>query len=85
MIYFLSLKSEINVISFLGVFVWNFFSLFLLNSYYVNGRDTSLEDFLDPEVLDTLATKTNEVLEVPEQSCTKQSFVTFKFLTFSSD
>ena len=33
-------------------------------SYYVNGRDTSLEDFLDPEVLDTLALKTNEVLEV---------------------
>ncbi|KAG9265511.1 heparanase [Astyanax mexicanus] len=31
--------------------------------YYVNGRDTSLEDFLDPEVLDTLAGKTNEVLE----------------------
>ncbi|XP_008295877.1 heparanase-like, partial [Stegastes partitus] len=31
--------------------------------YYVNGRDTSLEDFLDPEVLDTLALKTNEVME----------------------
>ncbi|KAM9338732.1 heparanase [Symphorus nematophorus] len=31
--------------------------------YYVNGRDTSLEDFLDPQVLDTLALKTNEVLE----------------------
>ncbi|KAL2076845.1 hypothetical protein ACEWY4_027554 [Coilia grayii] len=31
--------------------------------YYVNGRDTSLEDFLDPDVLDTLATKTYEVLE----------------------
>ncbi|XP_071328200.1 heparanase isoform X1 [Trachinotus anak] len=31
--------------------------------YYVNGRDTSLEDFLDPEVLDSLALKTNEVLE----------------------
>ncbi|XP_041815939.1 heparanase [Chelmon rostratus] len=31
--------------------------------YYVNGRDTSLEDFLDPAVLDTLALKTNEVLE----------------------
>ncbi|XP_041915110.1 heparanase isoform X2 [Alosa sapidissima] len=31
--------------------------------YYVNGRDTSLEDFLDPDVLDTLATKTHEVLE----------------------
>ncbi|KAJ8260915.1 hypothetical protein COCON_G00166380 [Conger conger] len=35
--------------------------------YYVNGRDTSLEDFLDPEVLDTLATKTNEVLQTTEQ------------------
>uniref|UniRef100_A0A8C2AHD7 Heparanase n=1 Tax=Cyprinus carpio TaxID=7962 RepID=A0A8C2AHD7_CYPCA len=34
--------------------------------YYVNGRDTSLEDFLDPEVLDTLATKINEVLEIVE-------------------
>ncbi|KAI4893187.1 hypothetical protein NFI96_018502, partial [Prochilodus magdalenae] len=31
--------------------------------YYVNGRDTSLEDFLDPEVLDTLAVKTNEIFE----------------------
>lgn len=31
--------------------------------YYVNGRDTSLEDFLDPDVLDTLASKTYEVLE----------------------
>ncbi|KAM6902338.1 heparanase [Xenentodon cancila] len=31
--------------------------------YYVNGRDTSLEDFLDPEVLDTLALKTNEVMK----------------------
>ncbi|XP_054468272.1 heparanase [Anoplopoma fimbria] len=31
--------------------------------YYVNGRDTSLEDFLDPEVLDSLALKTKEVLE----------------------
>lgn len=62
------------------------FLLFLLNSYYVNGRDTSLEDFLDPEVLDTLATKTNEVLEVPEQSCTNQDvLMAFKFLTFSSD
>ncbi|XP_072518930.1 heparanase [Salminus brasiliensis] len=32
--------------------------------YYVNGRDTSLEDFLDPEVLDTLADKTNEVFKI---------------------
>ncbi|XP_027882002.1 heparanase [Xiphophorus couchianus] len=35
--------------------------------YYVNGRDTSLEDFLDPDVLDTLALKTNEVLERVQQ------------------
>ncbi|XP_022623121.1 heparanase isoform X2 [Seriola dumerili] len=31
--------------------------------YYVNGRDTSLDDFLDPEVLDSLALKTKEVME----------------------
>ncbi|CAB1425353.1 unnamed protein product [Pleuronectes platessa] len=31
--------------------------------YYVNGRDTSLEDFLDPEILDTLKLKTKEVLQ----------------------
>uniref|UniRef100_A0A3Q1FJ97 Heparanase n=1 Tax=Acanthochromis polyacanthus TaxID=80966 RepID=A0A3Q1FJ97_9TELE len=31
--------------------------------YYVNGRATSLEDFLDPEVLDTLTLKTNDVME----------------------
>jgi len=30
----------------------------------VNGRDTSLEDFLDPEILDSLIIKTKEVLEV---------------------
>ena len=41
-----------------------FFLFFLLSSYYVNGRDTSLEDFLDPQVLNTLALKTKEVLEV---------------------
>ncbi|XP_008421366.1 heparanase [Poecilia reticulata] len=35
--------------------------------YYVNGRDTSLQDFLDPEVLDTLALKTNEVLKRVQQ------------------
>lgn len=35
--------------------------------YYVNGKDTSLEDFLDPEVLDTLKLKTNEVLEKVKQ------------------
>ncbi|XP_036385326.1 heparanase [Megalops cyprinoides] len=34
--------------------------------YYVNGRDTSLEEFLDPEVLDTLAIKINEVLQTIE-------------------
>ncbi|XP_053335197.1 heparanase [Clarias gariepinus] len=32
--------------------------------YYVNGRDTSLEDFLDPKVLDMLAVKTDEVLKI---------------------
>ncbi|XP_010875573.2 heparanase isoform X2 [Esox lucius] len=35
--------------------------------YYVNGRDTSLEDFLDPEVLNTLALKTQEVMETVER------------------
>lgn len=30
----------------------------------MNGRDTSLQDFLDPDILDSLALKTNEVLEV---------------------
>ncbi|XP_031696464.1 heparanase [Anarrhichthys ocellatus] len=35
--------------------------------YYVNGRDTSLEDFLDPKVLDTLALKTKEVLKKVKQ------------------
>ncbi|CAB1318308.1 unnamed protein product [Coregonus sp. 'balchen'] len=38
----------------------------LLEGYYVNGRDTSLEDFLDPEVLNTLALKTHEVMETIE-------------------
>lgn len=40
--------------------------------YYVNGRDTSLEDFLDPEVLDTLALKTKEVLQKVEQASPKK-------------
>ncbi|KAJ8287064.1 hypothetical protein GJAV_G00046630 [Gymnothorax javanicus] len=31
--------------------------------YYVNGRDTSLEDFLDPAILDSFATKTTEVFQ----------------------
>uniref|UniRef100_A0A7N6A7F4 Heparanase n=1 Tax=Anabas testudineus TaxID=64144 RepID=A0A7N6A7F4_ANATE len=31
--------------------------------YYVNGRDASLDDFLDPVVLDTLTVKTNKVLQ----------------------
>ncbi|XP_023258388.1 heparanase-like, partial [Seriola lalandi dorsalis] len=35
----------------------------ILEGYYVNGRDTSLDDFLDPEVLDSLAVKTKEVME----------------------
>ncbi|XP_017282878.1 heparanase [Kryptolebias marmoratus] len=36
--------------------------------YYVNGRDTSLKDFLDPGVLDTLALKINEVLKTVKQA-----------------
>ncbi|XP_033846187.1 heparanase [Periophthalmus magnuspinnatus] len=36
--------------------------------YYVNGRDTSLEDFLDPKVLDTLTLKTEEVLQKVKQA-----------------
>ncbi|XP_037548541.1 heparanase [Nematolebias whitei] len=35
--------------------------------YYVNGRDTSLKDFLDPGVLDSLALKINEVLQTVKQ------------------
>ncbi|KAL0965704.1 hypothetical protein UPYG_G00284650 [Umbra pygmaea] len=34
--------------------------------YYVNGRDTSLEDFLNPEVLNTLTLKTQEVMKTIE-------------------
>ncbi|XP_034566332.1 heparanase isoform X2 [Notolabrus celidotus] len=41
--------------------------------YYVNGRDTSLEDFLDPEVLDTLIWKTNEVLETVKLASPEKS------------
>uniref|UniRef100_A0A8C5DS72 Heparanase n=1 Tax=Gouania willdenowi TaxID=441366 RepID=A0A8C5DS72_GOUWI len=36
---------------------------FTWHHYYVNGRETSLKDFLDPDVLDTLALKTKEVLK----------------------
>ncbi|RVE66261.1 hypothetical protein OJAV_G00124520 [Oryzias javanicus] len=36
--------------------------------YYVNGREASLENFLDPEVLDSLAVKTREVLETVEKA-----------------
>lgn len=39
-------------------------SFIFVLSYYVNGRDASLEDFLDPKVLDMLADKTDEVLKV---------------------
>ncbi|KAK1884180.1 Heparanase [Dissostichus eleginoides] len=39
----------------------------ILQGYYVNGRDTSLEDFLDPDILDTLTLKTLEVLEKVKQ------------------
>nr|XP_040026208.1 heparanase-like [Gasterosteus aculeatus aculeatus] len=31
--------------------------------YYVNGRDTAVEDFLDPQVLDSLIQKTKDVLQ----------------------
>ncbi|KAG7499277.1 heparanase [Solea senegalensis] len=36
--------------------------------YYVNGRDTSLEDFIDPQILDSLALKINEVLQRVQQT-----------------
>ena len=42
----------------------NILFFLLCPSYYVNGRDTSLEDFLDPDILDSLALKTKAVLEV---------------------
>ncbi|XP_046724660.1 heparanase [Silurus meridionalis] len=32
--------------------------------YYVNGRDASLDDFLNPKVLDMLAVKTDKVLKI---------------------
>ncbi|KAM9307384.1 heparanase [Pholidichthys leucotaenia] len=31
--------------------------------YYVNGRNTSLQEFLDPEILDSLSLKTSEVVK----------------------
>ncbi|KAM8871895.1 heparanase-like [Synchiropus picturatus] len=40
----------------------------LVSSYYVNGRDTSLEDFLDPEVLDSLQWKIREVLQTASRA-----------------
>ncbi|XP_029371479.1 heparanase isoform X2 [Echeneis naucrates] len=36
---------------------------FTWHHYYVNGRDTTLEDFLDPDILDSLTLKTRDVLE----------------------
>lgn len=54
------------------LFINSFIPSLLFPSYYVNGRDTSLEDFLDPEILDTLAVKTNEVLEVTARSLIQQ-------------
>ncbi|XP_078811843.1 heparanase isoform X3 [Oryzias latipes] len=36
--------------------------------YYVDGRAASLEDFLDPTVLDSLAVKTGEVLETVKRA-----------------
>uniref|UniRef100_A0A8C9W1Y0 Heparanase n=1 Tax=Scleropages formosus TaxID=113540 RepID=A0A8C9W1Y0_SCLFO len=35
----------------------------LLQGYYVNGREASMEDFLSPKVLDTLTTKITKVLQ----------------------
>nr|XP_023664414.1 heparanase [Paramormyrops kingsleyae] len=35
--------------------------------YYVNGRETSRKDFLDPVVLDSLMAKTNEVLQIVDR------------------
>lgn len=46
--------------------------IFLIFSYYVNGRSATREDFLSPEVLDTFATAVHKVLEVP---CPVQSFL----------
>lgn len=37
----------------------------------MNGRDTSLEDFLNPDILDTLAVKIKEVLKVITCSYTR--------------
>lgn len=56
-------------------------------SYYVNGRDTSLEDFLDPEVLNTLALKTQEVMEVMKKRLTNVHVYkcTINVLQFSKD
>ncbi|XP_031658932.1 heparanase isoform X1 [Oncorhynchus kisutch] len=55
--------------------------------YYVNGRDTSLEDFLDPEVLNTLALKTHEVMEVMKKKLTNVHVYkcTMNVLQFSKD
>uniref|UniRef100_A0A3B3HCX0 Heparanase n=2 Tax=Oryzias latipes TaxID=8090 RepID=A0A3B3HCX0_ORYLA len=40
----------------------------ILGGYYVDGRAASLEDFLDPTVLDSLAVKTGEVLETVKRA-----------------
>ncbi|XP_044189075.1 heparanase [Thunnus albacares] len=45
----------------------NAINAFTWHHYYVNGRDTSLKDFLDPKLLDVLKTKTDEVLERVKQ------------------
>ena len=36
----------------------------VLSSYYVNGREATLADFISPQVLDSLGLKISEVLEV---------------------
>lgn len=48
-----------------------FNTTFPVSSYYVNGRDASVEDFLDPGVLDTLTAKTSEVLQV--KTCSRHT------------
>lgn len=54
-------------------------------SYYVNGRDASLEDFLDPKVLDMLAVKTDEILKVTRLSLSWLLSCTRTFNAVKSD
>ncbi|KAG2466541.1 HPSE Heparanase, partial [Polypterus senegalus] len=39
----------------------------LLNGYYVDGRDTSLDEFLSPAVLDSFAVKSKDVFQMVEK------------------